>query len=150
MRSLLLMVISLTLAATGFAQSHGGGSGAPGGRDRSPAASWAMLFEAPLGAASAEMVAALAADSLIQIVGSWEVTAHSAADSTADGLGYSAFYPPYYYEPYYYGPYYYGYPPYGYAAPLALVVVPRPVIAGPGVILGGGWRRFGWLNLFEE
>jgi hypothetical protein len=48
------------------------------------------------------------------------------------------YYPPYYYAPYYYGAYAYGYP-YGYYAP-----VPRVAIAiRPGVIVGAGWRTFG-------
>jgi hypothetical protein len=64
------------------------------------------------------------------------------------GFGYPGFYAPYYYAPYYYDPYYYGaygygYPPYAYYG--APVVAPRVVIGPrPAVIVGGGWRRFGW------
>jgi hypothetical protein len=131
MRSSLLVVMSLTLAATGFAQSRGGGGGFLG-LARSFTAGGVLRgftggnFGRGFGDFNRGIVA-------------------SRRTSVGVGLGYPGFYPPYYYDPYYYGAYDYGYPPYGYyAAPATRVVVPRAVIAPrSAVIANGGWRHFG-------
>ncbi|HTD45542.1 MAG TPA: hypothetical protein VK687_15245 [Bryobacteraceae bacterium] len=139
MRGLLILLMSLTLAATGFAQSRGGGGGFRGG-GRSFAG----------GVVGNVVRGAFGGGGFGRGFGNFNrgfVGGRRGYGGFYGGYGYGlGFYDPYYYNPYYYGPYYYGaYAPYGYyAPPVAPVVVPRAVIApGPGVIVGG-WRRFGW------
>jgi hypothetical protein len=131
MRGLLILVMSLTLAAAGFAQSRGGGAGFRGG---ARSFGGGVLGSAVRGAFSGGGFGRGFAGGRRTFGGFY------------GGYGYArGIYAPFY-DPYYYNPYYYGaYAPYGYyAPPLAPVVVPRAVIAPrPGVFVGG-WRRFGW------
>jgi hypothetical protein len=134
MRTLLTVLISLTLAAAAVAESRqGGGSrGSPGGARSFSGAS-------------------------VRLVGGSRVygAVYYGGYGYAYGYPYRRYYyaphyyTPYYYAPYYYDPYYYdphyyslyayGYP-YRYYAPL----VPRVAVAiRPGVIVGVGWRTFG-------
>jgi hypothetical protein len=124
MRGLLIAVMSLTLAATGFAQSRYARGGFTGGFNRGFVSSNRAL----VGAGRAYPG---------RYYGGYGY-------GYGVGLGYSAFRAPYCYGPYY-GAYGCGYAPYGYyAPPVPRAVVPYGVIAPrPAVIVGGGWRRFG-------
>ena len=143
MRGLLIVLMSLTLATTGFAQSrHGsGGSGSRVGA-RSFASGGAVRGGFSGGGFGRGFV-----NSNRGFVGVGRPYAgrYYGRYGYGAGLGYSAYYAPYCYGPYYYGGYNCGYPRLGYdAAPMARMVVPYGVMApGPAVIVGGGWRRFG-------
>jgi hypothetical protein len=133
MRGLLIVLMSATLAATtGFAQSRyrsgGGRSFAGGGYGRGFVGS--NRGYVGVGRAYA---------------GGYYGGYGYGAYGYGYGLGYPAYYGPSCYGPYYYGAYNCGYPIRGYyAAPMARMVVPRGVMAPrAGVIVGGGWRRFG-------
>ncbi|MGA9625648.1 MAG: hypothetical protein WBL65_17395 [Bryobacteraceae bacterium] len=135
MRGLLIVLMSATLAATtGFAQSrHGSGGGrsfAGGGYSRGFVGSnrgYVGVGRAYAGG----------------YYGGYGYGAYGYGYGY--GLGYPAYYGPSCYSPYYYGAYNCGYPIRGYyTAPMARMVVPRGVMAPrAGVIVGGGWRRFG-------
>jgi len=141
MRSLLLIVMSLTLAATGFAQSRGGGGGFRGGARSFAGGAVGNAVRGPFNGGFGRNGGNFGRGfSNRGFVG-------DRRGFVGVGFGYPGFYAPYYYapyyDPYYYGAYGYGYPPYGYYG--APVVAPRVVIGPrPGVIVGGGWRRFGW------
>jgi hypothetical protein len=142
MRGLLIVLMSLTLAATGFAQSrHGGG----GSGSRIGARSFAG--GAVRGGFSGGSFGRGFVNSNRGFVGVGRPYAgrYYGGYGYGAGWGYSAFSTPYCYGPYYYGGYGCGYPLHGYyAAPMARMVVPYGVMApGPAVIAGGGWRRFG-------
>ena len=143
MRGLLIVLMSLTLATTGFAQSrHGsGGSGSRVGA-RSFAGGGAVRGGYAGGGYGRGYV-----NSNRGFVGVGRPYAgrYYGGYGYGAGLGYSAFYTPSCYGPYYYGGYGCGYPLHSYyAAPMARMVAPYGVMASrPAVIAGGGWRRFG-------
>ena len=115
MRSLLIVLISITLAATCFAQRRGGavGGGARVGVARSYGGG---VVRGGYGG------------------GYGYRGGYGYGYGYGVGLGYAA---PYYYSPYAYGGYGYGYgyyPPYGYA------VAPRVIVGG---VYRGGYRSYG-------
>ena len=142
MRGLLIVLMSLTLATTGFAQSrHGsGGSGS-----RVGARSFAG--GAVRGGYAGGSFGRGYVNSNRGFVGAGRMYAGRSYGGYGYGAGwgYSAFNTPYCYGPYYDGGYGCGYPLHGYyAAPMARMVAPYGVMARrPAVIAGGGWRRFG-------
>jgi len=120
MRGLIMAVMTIALATTGFAQSR---HGAVGGYGRG----FVSSNHAFVGA------------------GRTYAGRYYGGYGYGAGLGYSPLYTPYCYGPYYYGAYNCGYPLRGYyAPPVARMVAPRGVMAPrPGVMVGGGWRHFG-------
>ena len=145
MRGLLIVLMSLTLAATGFAQSRHGSGG--GGGSRVGARSFAG--GAVRGGFTGGGFGRGFVNSNRGFVGAGRPYAGryygGYGYGYGVGLGYSAFYTPSCYGPYYYGAYNCRYAPRGYyAAPVARMVVPRGAMAPrPAVIAGGGWRGFG-------
>jgi hypothetical protein len=143
MRGLLIVLMSLTLATTGFAQSRHGSGG--GGGSRVGARSFAG--GGVRGGFTGGGYGRGFVNSYRGFVGVGRPYAGGYYGGYGYGLGwgYSVPYTPYCYGPYYYGAYNCGYPLRGYyGAPMARMVIPRGVIAPrPAVVVGGGWRRFG-------
>ena len=146
MRGLLIVLMSFTLAATGLAQSRRGGGG--GGGSRVGARSFAGGGAVRGGFAGGGVSRGFAPSSRGYVgggyYGGYGYPGYGYPGyGYGVGLGYAAPYAPYCYGPGYYEAYGCGYPAYGYyAAPR--VVVPRVMIGRrPGVIVGGGWQRFG-------
>jgi hypothetical protein len=149
MRSLMIGLISLTLAATGFAQSRHGGGGGGGSRGGARAFSGGAVRGGYAGGGVSRGF--VGSNRGFVGVGRPYVGGYYGGYGYGYGvgLGYAAPYAPPCYGPSYYGDYNCGYAPYGYpaygyyGAPVARGYVPRAMIAPrPGVIVGGGWRRF--------
>jgi hypothetical protein len=146
MRGLLIVLMSLTLAATGFAQSrHGsGGSGSRvGGRSFAGGGAGGAMRGGFAGGGFGRGF--VNSNRGFAGAGRMYTGRYYGGYGYGAGLGYSAYYAPSCYDPYYYGGYNCGYPVHGYyAAPMARMGVPYGVMASrPAVMVGGGWRRFG-------
>lgn len=144
MRGLLIVLMSATLAATaGFAQSRHGSGGGDGARvgARSFAGGAVRGGGVAGGGYGRGFVGSKRGFAGVgrAYAGGYGYRGYGY------GLGYSSYYGPSCYGSYYYGAYNCGYPMRGYyAPPVASLVVPRGVMAPrAGVMVGGGWRRFG-------
>jgi hypothetical protein len=149
MRGLLIVLVSLTLAATGFGQARrGGGGGGSGSRVGARSFAGGVAGGAVRGGFTGGGYGRGFVSSSRGFVGAGRPYAggyYGGGYGYAVGLGYYGAYAPSCYDPYRYGAYGCGYPPYGYyAPPVARVVVPRVVIAPrAAAIMGGGWQHFG-------
>jgi len=147
MRGLLIALMSLTLAASGFAQSRRGSGGGSGSRVAARSFSGRVGGGAVRGGFTGGGFGRGFVNTNRGYVGAGRPYAsryYGGGYGYGVGMGYSSYYAPSCYDPYY-GAYNCGYPPYGYyAAPMARGVAPRVVIAPRrAVIVGGGWQHFG-------
>lgn len=157
MRGLLIVLMSLTLAGTGLAQSRRGGGGGSGARVGARSFAGGGAGPAVRGGFAGGVASRGFVPSNRGYIGAGRAYGGGyyggygyrgygyGAYGYGYGLGYSGYYGPSCYDSYYYGGYNCGYPMRGYyAPPVAPMVVPRGVIAPrAGVIVGGGWRHFG-------
>jgi hypothetical protein len=121
MRKLIVVLMALMLATACFAQSRGGRSFGGGGRGFAGGG-----FGRGFGGG-------------YRGYGGYGYGRFYGGYGLGFGLGFAPFYGAGYW-PGYYAPYYapYRYPAYPYYAPPV-----GPVVVGPSVVIGGGWRRFG-------